>query len=80
MIHILGHLIGLIGMGCVVYSFHAIENKIWNNDSMNYYVTNLVGAILLIISLVINFNLGSFVIEIFWIWIALKGIKRLKNE
>lgn len=75
----MGHIIGLVGMGCVVYSFYAIEKKIWNNDNINYYYTNLVGAILLIISLLVNFNLGSFVIEIFWIWIALKGIWRLKK-
>jgi len=35
---------------------------------------NLTGAILLLISLCYNFNLASFVIEIFWIAASLIGL------
>ncbi|MGS0468886.1 CBU_0592 family membrane protein [Cobetia marina] len=37
---------------------------------------NLSGAILLLISLCINFNLASFVIEVFWIVASLVGLVR----
>jgi len=32
---------------------------------VKFYVINLIGAILLLISLLVNFNLGRFAIEIF---------------
>ena len=39
-----------------------------------YNMMNLTGAILLLISLCYNFNLASFVIEIFWIAASLIGL------
>ena len=41
---------------------------------VKFYVINLIGAILLLISLLVNFNLGRFAIEIFWITISIMGI------
>jgi hypothetical protein len=39
-----------------------------------YNLMNLTGAILLLISLCYNFNLASFVIELFWIAASLIGL------
>ncbi|WP_235602800.1 CBU_0592 family membrane protein [Piscirickettsia litoralis] len=44
--------------------------------SLPFSIINLVGAILLLISLCIHFNLGSFIIEVFWILISLYGIAK----
>lgn len=69
-----GHIIGMVGMACVVFAYLAIERKWLDGNDIKLYLINLLGAILLIISLLINFNLGSFIIEIFWIGISLNGI------
>ncbi|MBE0353255.1 hypothetical protein PLIP_b0824 [Pseudoalteromonas lipolytica LMEB 39] len=46
-----------------------------------YNMMNLTGAVLLLISLCYNFNLASFVIEIFWIAASLIGLyKYLKTK
>lgn len=70
----IGHVISLLGMACVVFAYLAVERDWLNNKDVKFYVINLTGGILLLISLLINFNLGSFVIEIFWITISMMGI------
>ena len=80
MISLLGHLIGFAGMLCVVLAFYMTVTGIWSSQSRKYNQVNLAGAILLIISLFIHFNLGSFIIEVFWIMISLKGINNAKRR
>jgi predicted membrane protein len=70
----IGHAISMIGMACVVFAYFAIERGWLDNKNIKLYVINLIGALLLLISLLINFNLGSFIIEIFWIIISMMGI------
>lgn len=70
----IGHVIGVVGMVCVVFAYLAVERGWVDNKDVKFYVINLIGAVLLLISLLINFNLGSFVIEIFWIIISINGI------
>jgi hypothetical protein len=67
-------------MICVVYAYLAIEKGWVDRNQRRYYMINLVGAVLLTISLLFNFNLGSFLIEMFWIWISIAGLIRIKNE
>ena len=80
MISLLGHLIGFAGMLCVVLAFYKTVHGTWSSQSLKYNQVNLAGAILLIISLFIHFNLGSFIIEVFWIMISLKGIYNAKRK
>lgn len=77
---ILAQGIGVIGMMCVVYAYLAIEKGWVDRNQRRFYLINLMGAILLTISLLFNFNLGSFMIEMFWIWISVAGLVRIKKE
>jgi hypothetical protein len=78
---LLSHTVGLVGMSCVVGAYYTIERGKYTRDDPAYYIINLIGAILLTISLFFNFNLGSFVIEIFWMAISINGLRRIfKNR
>ncbi len=44
------------------------------SSNIKYSVMNLVGASLVIISLVENFNMSAFLVEAFWVGISLLGI------
>ncbi len=66
--------IGFLGMALVVWAYWLIQARKATHDSFTYLYLNLVGAILLIISLMVHFNLGSFLIEIFWIGISGYGL------
>ncbi len=74
-------IIGFIGMAMVVWAYWLIQLGKITHDSLQYLWLNFFGAILLTISLLVHFNLGSFLIEIFWIGITIYGlIKAYKNK
>lgn len=73
--------IGFIGMAFVVIAYLFLQINKYDIHSLEYQLLNLVGAILLLISLCVHFNLGSFIIEVFWIIITIYGIyKNLKMK
>lgn len=66
--------IGFVGMAFVVLAYLFLQTNKYTIKSLEYQLLNLVGAILLLISLFVHFNFGSFVIEVFWIIITIYGI------
>lgn len=76
--------IGFVGMLFIVWAYFLLQLEKYTITSYTYQILNLVGAILLLISLFVHFNLGSFIIEVFWIIITLfgmyKNLKEKKNE
>jgi predicted membrane protein len=73
-IALLFDIIGMTGTFLVVGSFFLLQLNKVAPTSLVYNMMNLSGAILLLISLCYNFNLASFVIEIFWIAASLIGL------
>lgn len=73
--------IGFVGMAFVVFAYLLLQMDKYTIRSIQYQLLNLVGAILLLISLFVHFNLGSFIIEVFWIGITIYGIaKNIKEK
>ena len=58
----------------IVWAYFLLQTDKHGISSLYYQVLNLSGAILLLISLCVHFNLGSFIIEVFWIIITLYGM------
>ena len=73
-------IIGFIGMVFIVYAYFLLQIGKYDSKSLEFQYINLVGAILLLISLFVHFNLGSFIIEVFWIIITLYGIYKNYKE
>lgn len=74
MIDILFDVIGMTGTALVVGAFFMLQLGKAVPTGIVYNLMNLTGAILLLISLCYNFNLASFVIELFWIAASLIGL------
>lgn len=70
----IAHIVGFIGMVFVVIAFHNTVTGKWAGQSKIFNVVNLIGATLLLLSLTVHFNLGSFIIEVFWIIISVRGL------
>ena len=66
-------LIGLLGSALFIAAF-AYANVAKQLDKIAFNFANLVGAILLLISLSVNFNLAAFVLEAAWGTIAVIGL------
>ena len=67
-------------MAFVVFAYLLLQMDKYTIRSIQYQLLNLVGAILLLISLFVHFNLGSFIIEVFWIGITIYGIAKNIRE
>lgn len=81
MTDIIFDVIGMTGTFLVVAAFFLLQLNKVSATGLAYNMMNLTGAILLLISLCYNFNLASFVIEIFWIAASLIGLyKYYKNK
>lgn len=66
--------IGFFGMIFIIVAYLLLQTNRSTIQSLQYQLLNLIGAILLLISLFVHFNLGSFIIEVFWIIITIYGI------
>ncbi|SDX67849.1 hypothetical protein SAMN05444358_10918 [Ruegeria halocynthiae] len=66
--------IGSIGALIVVAAYFATQMRMMNSEDLTFPVLNLLGSILIVYSLLHNFNLASMLIEGFWIIISVIGI------
>ncbi len=69
--------VGLAGVTCILAAYFLLQIEKVRGDSVQYLMLNLCGAILLIVSLMITFNLASFVIEICWLAISIFGLSKI---
>lgn len=66
--------LGTIGVILIILMYLLLQlNKI-KSTSIVYSSLNALGAILIIISLIFEFNLSAFIIESFWLIISIYGI------
>ena len=69
-------LIGNIGVVILIITFLMLQlNKI-PSDGLAYSVLNAIGASLIVVSLLYDFNFSALLMEVFWVLISLLGIYR----
>jgi hypothetical protein len=73
---ILGNIVGFFGAVIILIGFGWGTYRNAAPD-LAYHLSNLVGAILLAASLMINFNLPALCLEVAWAAIALFGLVRM---
>ena len=67
---------GNIGVVMIVGTYLALQLERIRSTTLAYSVLNAVGATLIAISLLVDFNLSALLIEVFWVAISLIGIRR----
>ena len=72
-------LVGTTGVVMILVAYFLAQTQRISSQSLGYSVINLVGSVLIAISLVYDFNLASFIIEIAWISISIYGIVRARR-
>jgi hypothetical protein len=70
---LIANLFGFAGMACIIFAYGYITYAKAPNPFVQHGV-NLLGAALLTVSLLVNLNPASLVLEFFWAAIAIGGL------
>lgn len=69
-------LVGNIGVVVLMITYLMLQLNKLSSNGLAYSLLNAIGAGFIIISLLVNFNLSAFIIEVFWVLISFVGIYR----
>lgn len=69
-------LVGNIGVLLMVIAYLLLQLDKLSSSAFSYLLLNVVGAILVIVSLMFRFNLSAFLMEGFWLLISLYGLAK----
>ena len=68
--------VGNIGVLVLMGTYLLLQLNKLSSDGLAYSLLNALGASLVIVSLLSNFNLSALLVEVFWVLISLVGIYR----
>ena len=71
------NIIGLLGSALIAYAYNVYARAV---NAFVYNGTNLAGALLLTVSLMVHFNLASLLLEFVWIIIAVGGLIKARRD
>ena len=69
-------LVGITGVVILVIAYLLLQLNRLQSSGLLYSFLNFLGACLIIVSLIVDFNLSAFLMEAFWVLISLIGIFR----
>ena len=68
--------IGNVGVIVLMITYLMLQLNKLSSDGLAYSVLNAVGASLIVVSLIYDFNLSALLMEVFWVLISFVGIYR----
>jgi len=68
--------VGLAGVGLVLLCYGLLQLGRIGQSQPLYSILNALGAVLIFLSLTVDFNLASVVIEVCWFTISMVGLYR----
>jgi hypothetical protein len=71
--------IGIVGVVILLIAYFLLSTNKMSSQSLNYQLSNLIGAACILYSLFFNFNLASFLIETAWVIISIIGLYRIRS-
>ncbi len=71
---LLADIIGNIGVVCFLLAYFLLQKGKILHTGLSYLLLNLAGALLLMFSLWINWNLSAFLLEVAWALISIYGL------
>lgn len=77
---LLADIIGNIGVVCFLLAYFLLQKGKILHTYLSYLLLNLVGAVLLMFSLWINWNLSAFLLEAAWALISIWGIIKVARN
>ena len=68
--------VGNVGVIVLIITYLMLQLNKLSSDGLAYSVLNALGAGLIVVSLLFNFNLSALLVEVFWVLISCLGIYR----
>ena len=68
--------VGNVGVIVLMVTYLMLQLNKLRSDDLAYSLLNAIGAALIVLSLLVNFNLSAFLMEVFWVLISFVGIYR----
>ena len=65
---------GNVGVAMMVLAYLLLQTGKLRMNDLRYLLMNIIGAALVLISLLYSFNLSAFLVEVFWLLISLFGL------
>jgi hypothetical protein len=69
-------LVGNIGVVILMVTYLLLQLNRLRSNELAYSLLNAIGATLIILSLLVDFNLSALLMEVFWVLISFVGIYR----
>ena len=66
--------VGIIGSLMIAGAYYGVSNNHFSPEKLTYHLINLIGSLLILLSLYFKPNPGAILIELLWIFIASLGI------
>jgi hypothetical protein len=73
-------IVGFVGAAVFVAAYFANQQRWLRSEDWRYPCVNLIGAVLILVSLVFEWNFPSVVIEVFWAIISVYGMAKSLRE
>ncbi len=67
-------LIGIFGVALIVIAYILLQVEKMDAKDLSFSLLNSIGALMILISLVYDWNLASFLMEFIWLMISLYGV------
>jgi len=77
---IIFNIIGISGVALILFGYFLLQGGKIDTTNLSYHLLNLIGAILILISLYWKPNIPSIIIEICWINISIYGLIQWKKN
>ncbi|HSK64821.1 MAG TPA: hypothetical protein VK893_13300 [Pyrinomonadaceae bacterium] len=68
--------VGNVGVVVLMVTYLLLQLNRLRSDDLSYSLLNAIGASLIVLSLLVNFNLSALLMEVFWVLISFVGIYR----
>ena len=71
---------GIIGSALIIAAYFAIQQGLLSVEDWRYPTVNLIGAVMILLSLITAWHLHTAVIESFWAAISLYGLAKIRRR
>lgn len=67
-------LIGIFGVALIVIAYILLQVEKMDAKDLSFSLLNSIGALMILLSLLYDWNLASFLMELIWLMISLYGV------